>query len=94
MSTKLSSTFARNLIIQLPFQSKILWDEEILHHLGCLNLWILDDFGINHLSTGVGFLPSEVVHEFSTETRTLALEELEEWKQSTRVMGRTGQVGG
>ena len=33
--------------------------EEILHHLGVETLYI--NTGINHLSTGAGFLPSTVI---------------------------------
>jgi len=41
-----------------PGMSKILLMEEILHHLGCINLV---NNGITYLSTGAGFLPSTVL---------------------------------
>ena len=54
--------------------SILLLMEEILHHLGCINL---GNYGINYLSTGAGFLPStEVYITLVFEDLTSALEAL------------------
>jgi hypothetical protein len=40
--------------------AKILWMEEILHHLG----WLKPYKGINHLSTGAGFHNHPQYHKY------------------------------